>query len=126
MTLRKQCIKMQQLIHRQSKACTLLLCLPPLGPACVCIIKCSLCPVKVKVRFHAARGVFQLSESMMKVSKFGLSSDTSASTKSSMVGRLCSIPVAQKHKAAGFGGACPMHKPLARHCDRKSAAYWNI
>lgn len=35
----------------------------------------------------------QLSESMMNVSKSGFSSDTSASTKSSMVGRLCSIPV---------------------------------
>lgn len=35
----------------------------------------------------------QLSESMMKVSKLGSSSDTRASTRSSKVGRLCSIPV---------------------------------
>lgn len=41
----------------------------------------------------AASLASQLSESMMKVSKFGSSSDTSASTKSSKVGRLCSIPV---------------------------------
>lgn len=55
-------------------------------------------------------GIFQLSESMMKVSKFGLCSDTSASTKSSMVGRLCSIPVEQTHKAVE--DACPRHISL--------------
>ena len=92
-------------------------------------------------------GIFQLSESIMKVSKLGLSSDTSASTKSSMVGRLCSIPAAQKHKAAGFS-LCPTHicpwegkssgrtlgwtgflfsiTPSHLISESKSTAFWNI
>lgn len=37
----------------------------------------------------------------MKVSKSGWSSDTSASTKSSVVGRLCSIPAAQGTELTG-------------------------
>jgi len=82
----------------------------------------------------APGGIVQLSESMRKVSKFRLSSDTSASTKSSMVGCLCSIPVTHTHQAAGFKGKCVcmsvcvcvclMHiclwegkNNLAGHCD---------
>ena len=57
----------------------------------------SLCLVK-------SVSVAQLSESMMKVSKFGLSSDTSASTKSSMVGCLCSIPVTHTQKEQAASG----------------------
>lgn len=60
------------------------------------LISASLSLVRVEVSFHFTKHLCQLSESMMKVSKFGLSSDTSASTKSSMVGRLCSIPVTQE------------------------------
>lgn len=66
-------------------------------------------------------GIFQLSESMMKVSKFGLSSDTSASTKSSMEGRLCSIPVEQTHK--GFEDECPRRKKLHLFCFSKQIPF---
>lgn len=47
-------------------------------------------------KVHEQRDFLQFSESMIKVSKFGFSSDTRASTKSSTVGRLCSIPVTQQ------------------------------
>lgn len=57
-----------------------------------------------EVRFLAAKTGPQPSESMMKVSKFGLSSDTSASTKSPMVGRLCSMPVTHTHTNTGIRG----------------------
>lgn len=64
-------------------------------PLCVSLVlHLSLIGVEIH---HAAKNLSQLSESMMKVSKSGLSSDTSASTKSSTVGRLCSIPIAQEH-----------------------------
>lgn len=48
---------------------------------------------------------------MMKVSKLGLSSDTSASTRSSMVGRLCSIPGRQKNTELRGSNLSPQERP---------------
>lgn len=59
----------------------------------------------------------------MKVSKFGLSSDTSASTKSSIVGRLCSIPVTQKHKEAGLRACVQCTSVSAK--DKSLARNWD-